>query len=376
MNRILALDMLRGYALISIMLNHMPAGVLREVTLANFAIFDAAELFVLLSGFLVGLVWRKVQAIEGMRAAQRRFARRTVQVWLALVIGGVLVALLSRLLFGMGLHHTAVWSEYAAWITRDPLGYVGAIALMWLQPNLVDVLALYVLLLAAAPLAVPALLRWPVPFAAASAGVWLLGGPLNDLLPNHRSDGGMLFNPFGWQMLFFAGVAIGLFRQAILAWLSRWSRLVTMIATAVALYSAGMVLLWRFGPDAKRIADLMWHAVGQVDKWSLDGMRFVAVLAWAWLVSVPLSGPLGRLAAIAPGRAMATIGRGGLVSFVACVLLSLLGDALATNPAGSSVPRRLAVDLWTIGALWLVAELWLNRALYLGRRQPRLHPAE
>ena len=57
MNRIAALDMLRGYALVCIMLDHMPIGVLRNVTLSNFAVFDAAELFVLLSGFLVGMVW-------------------------------------------------------------------------------------------------------------------------------------------------------------------------------------------------------------------------------------------------------------------------------------------------------------------------------
>ena len=45
MNRIAALDMLRGYALVCIMLDHMPMGVLRNVTLANFTVFDAAELF-------------------------------------------------------------------------------------------------------------------------------------------------------------------------------------------------------------------------------------------------------------------------------------------------------------------------------------------
>uniref|UniRef100_UPI00289A02FA OpgC domain-containing protein n=1 Tax=Paracoccus sp. TaxID=267 RepID=UPI00289A02FA len=57
MKRIAALDMLRGYALVCIMLDHMPISALRQVTLTNFVVFDAAELFVLLSGFLVGLVW-------------------------------------------------------------------------------------------------------------------------------------------------------------------------------------------------------------------------------------------------------------------------------------------------------------------------------
>ena len=51
MKRLIALDMLRGYALVCIMLDHMPISALRWFTLANFSIFDAAELFVLLSGF-------------------------------------------------------------------------------------------------------------------------------------------------------------------------------------------------------------------------------------------------------------------------------------------------------------------------------------
>ena len=33
MNRLIALDMLRGYALVSIMINHMPISVLRGTTL-------------------------------------------------------------------------------------------------------------------------------------------------------------------------------------------------------------------------------------------------------------------------------------------------------------------------------------------------------
>ena len=103
--------MLRGYALVAIMVDHMPDGVLRGFTLARFAVFDAAELFVLLSGFLVGLVWISVEAKQGRRAAQLRFLKRAIQVWFALVLGGVLVALLSRGLFEIGFDHTAIWSQ-------------------------------------------------------------------------------------------------------------------------------------------------------------------------------------------------------------------------------------------------------------------------
>ena len=361
MSRNATLDMLRGSALVSIMLNHMPLGFLRQFTLVNFAIFDAAELFVLLSGFLVGLVWIKVEAREGLRAAQWRFLRRAGQVWLALVIGGVLLALLSRGLFALGLDHTAIWSEYARWIEKYPLPYIGTLALMWMQPNLLDVLALYVILLASAPVLVPLLLRWPVAFAAGSVALWLVSVPLNAMLPNQRVEGGLLFNPFGWQLLFFTGVAMGAFRHRFMPVLLRLRGLLTVLALAVTLYSLGMATLWRLGPEGKRLADIMWHAVGVVDKWPLDGMRYAAIVAASCLVAVPFARPLGLFSASALGRGLATIGRGGLFSFVCCVLLSVLGDAMDVNPPGASVARRLGVDIWVIAALWVLSEAWMRR---------------
>lgn len=357
MNRVLALDMLRGYALVCIMLDHMPLGVLRGLTLTNFALFDAAELFVLLSGFLVGLVWIKVELTEGRPAARRRFARRAVQVWAALVGGGVALALLSRGLWELGLPHTAVWDRYAEWVVDAPLGYIATLGLMWMQPNLLDVLALYVVLLALATALVPVLLRWPWAFAAGSVLVWLAAIPLNAALPNQRGAGGFLFNPFGWQLLFFTGVAMGAFRHRVMPVLMRHARWITPAAAVITLWSLAMVTLWRFGPDGKRLADALWAIIGNVDKWSLSGARYVAIMAASWLVAVPLAGVFATLAATGAGRALATIGRGGLFAFVACVMLSVLGDALAAGRA-PDIAARLAVDLWTVAALWLAAHLW------------------
>ena len=367
MNRILALDMLRGYALAAIMLDHMPVGVLRGYTLANFAVFDAAELFVLLSGFLVGLVWVGIEAKQGRRAAQWRFLRRAGQVWLALMAGGILLALLSRGLFAAGFPHTAVWSEYARWIVEFPLGYVVTLGTLWMQPNLLDVLALYVILLAVTPITVPLLLRWPWAFAIGSAALWAVSAPLNLHLPNQRVEGGLLFNPFAWQALFHTGIAMGAFRKKFMPVLLRYRTLLTAVSTVIVIYSLGMAQLWRYGPEGKAISDVLWGLVGPVDKWSLDGMRYVAILAASWLVAVPLARPLGWLAQTAPGRALAVIGRGGLITFVACVLLSVLGDALMNTPGHTDWQRRLAVDLWTLGTLWLVGVLAERRSARKGR---------
>lgn len=364
MKRIASLDMLRGYALVCIMLDHMPIGALRQLTLTNFVVFDAAELFVLLSGFLVGLVWVKIEAKEGRQAAQKRFWRRAFQVWRALIIGAVALALLSKLLFTLDLKHTAVWFEYSNMIMNNPLGYVATVALMWMQPNLLDVLALYVLLIATVPMLLPLFLRWPLGFMAASIGLWLVADPLNALIPNQRPGPGLLFNPFGWQLLFFCGVGMGAFRSRLMPMLQAHSGWVTALAWAITIFGSAIVLAWRIGPPAQPLRDAMFLIHGNINKWSLDGMRLLGVLAASWLVAAPLSKYFDWMAHTVCGRALAEIGRGGLWAFIACVLLSIFGDALdLTTPAGTAgLPVRIAIDIWCIVALWALSAGWLRRA--------------
>lgn len=360
MNRLIALDMLRGFALVSIMVNHMPVSALRGVTLPNYAIFDAAELFVLLSGFLVGLVWTSVQRGEGLRVAQLRFARRAFEVWLALIAGAVLMALLSAWLLSQGLRHTAIWNQYAAWVIDNPLGYVGVVATLWLQPNLVDVLSVYVLLLATVPLLVPLLERHPFAFAAGSLVMWWFAPLLNGFIPNHRS-GGLLFNPFAWQMLFFSGVAMAMFRSRLMPVLMPHARLITVLATGMFLFGSTIVIAAKFGEPALPLREALKVLYGGgIDKWNLDGTRYLAIMAASWLVAVPLADIMRRLAATRPGIALQQIGRGGLWSFVVCVLLSVLGDAFQMNPAGQELWRRFLVDLWALLALWWLSVIWLT----------------
>lgn len=360
MNRLIALDMLRGYALVSIMINHMPISVLRGTTLPNFSIFDASEMFVLLSGFLVGLVWRSVETREGRRMAQRRFARRAFEVWRAMLIGAVLMALLSAALLALNRPHTAIWNQYAIWILENPLGFVGTVATFWVQPNIIDVLAVYVILITLSVVVVPLMLRWPLIVALGSVLLWWHAPELNAMIPNHRTENGFLFNPFGWQMLFYTGTAIGLYRQTIMAVLWPWRHVLTVLAIGMFAFGSAIVIGARIGEPALAFRQALMQVYGTIDKWSLDGTRYLAIVAAAWLVSVPLARPMEWLAATRPGVALQQIGKGGLFAFVACVLLSVLGDAFQMTPADQPTWRRLAVDLWACVALWWVSALWLE----------------
>ncbi|MFD1881893.1 OpgC domain-containing protein [Paracoccus pacificus] len=353
MKRIETLDMLRGFALVSIMIDHFPGSALHRVTLVNFALFDAAELFVVLSGFLVGLVWLSVSTQHGTFAAQKRFAIRAFQVWRALIIGGVLMALLSAALMAANLPHTAIWTGYGEMIVNDPLDYLVKLGSLWMQPNLLDVLSMYVVMIAAVPLVMPLLARQPLVFATLSFVVWWFAVPLNSLLPTERAEGGLLFNPFGWQALFFIGAAMGYYRKPLMEKLRPWSAVLTFAAAVILIFGLVLQYALRHGVEWKPVADALWQFTGPMDKWSMDFARLLSTVAAAWIVAGPLSGALATIAGSAGGRGLSDIGRGGLVTFIACVLLSILADAVATAWNG---PNFL-IDLAIIVLLWLVAVL-------------------
>src|SRR5260370_23681493 len=54
-NRIDAIDFWRGFALLTIFIDHVPENVFQHATFKNFGFSDAAELFVFLSGASVAL---------------------------------------------------------------------------------------------------------------------------------------------------------------------------------------------------------------------------------------------------------------------------------------------------------------------------------
>ena len=55
--RVLDIDFWRGFALVVIVIDHVPGSFLDKFTLMNFGFSDAAEVFVFLSGVSIGLVY-------------------------------------------------------------------------------------------------------------------------------------------------------------------------------------------------------------------------------------------------------------------------------------------------------------------------------
>jgi hypothetical protein len=83
-------DLLRGFALLTIFIDHIPGNTLGRYTLRNFGFADAAELFVILSGFSSMVAYGRCFQRDGMRSGLRHLAARCIRLYVFQV--GLLLA--------------------------------------------------------------------------------------------------------------------------------------------------------------------------------------------------------------------------------------------------------------------------------------------
>src|SRR5438105_1305901 len=195
--RDLRIDLLRGLAVLAMVIDHVAGpSKLYLLTGGNHFYTSAAEGFIFLSGLTVGLVYRRVAERQGLATAIRRLLGRAWTLYL-LAVGLTLVMLpfseILRLPWAMGIEETT------------PLQIVWAILALHQTYYLVDVIALYVLLILAAPLALFVLCEGGTVYVLLAS--WLIWAgfqffPQQTELPWVMA-GNNLFYLSAWQTLFF-----------------------------------------------------------------------------------------------------------------------------------------------------------------------------
>src|ERR671918_2306462 len=83
MERDLRLDFFRGLALFSIFIDHLPNNILAEFTLQSVMFADAAEVFILISGYTAGMVYGRAIERQGLPMGAMRMYHRVWQLYVA-----------------------------------------------------------------------------------------------------------------------------------------------------------------------------------------------------------------------------------------------------------------------------------------------------
>ena len=224
------------------------------------------------------------------------------------------------------------------------------------QPEFLDILPLYIVLLAFFPIVL--LLQRRLPFAPLilSFAIYLATLYFGWEPKTYPANEGWFFNPFAWQFLFIVGATAGSAQSAAQPLLPHWPWL-PRIAIAVTVTVAVIKLSWLahgfwdgipalFSDQLEELAD---------DKSNLSPVRLVSFFAVVLTVvhfmrrdNAILRHPLSKLAIVC--------GQHSLHVFCLGILLSVLGRFMV-NSISNSLLMQLAVNVVGLALMIGLAEL-------------------
>jgi hypothetical protein len=314
-----SIDFWRGFALVTIFINHVPGIVFEKYTFRDYSLSDSAELFVFLAGFSLRFVVNSLAA-EPLSALVYRLAGRALTIYFAqLVISLLAIAIIAGAASILDQPYILQWHNAAA-VFDDPVeAHIGLVLLRY-QLGYFNILPLYVVLMAAGPTIgvidrlAPYLL---LPLSFALYAYTIVTG-FN--LPTWPVEGRWFFSPSAWQFIFILGFVLGGPKgyasfsprtKKILFWLSA---LQTVIGATIALMD--------YTPDPNDFPNP--KLLFLFDKTFLSPARVVHALALACFFSGSFS-TISRWVP-APTRYLAMLGRNSLNVFCIASLLSLCGQ--------------------------------------------------
>ncbi len=343
------IDVFRGLALLMIFVDHIPDDLLNRVTLHNFGFSDAAEIFVLLAGFSAMLAYGRSFERDGIVGGIRRIAIRCARIYL--YQAGLLVVTLL-VVQGWTTHYHLQPTIMAPILGAPVSGLAHGLTLRAL-PSYLDILPLYVVLLAMFPLIYWGVRRSTGWTLAVSAAIWAAANVNPRLnLPNWLDSNGWYFDPFAWQFLFTIGVVVSAFvsRHGGVLPRRRW-----------ALWASGLYLAFAF------VQAFPWHdwhlpnlhplAMSFPDKSRLNWLRIINVVALFYVTMS--SGWLRTVAASSWLRPLEACGRHSLEVFSIGCLFALFGR-LVFRTDGVGFATEILVNCVGAGAMFAAA-LWLEK---------------
>ncbi|HWL82102.1 MAG TPA: OpgC domain-containing protein [Roseomonas sp.] len=375
-HRDLRVDLARGVALLFIFIDHIPGNLLSDYTLRNVALCDATEAFVLLAGYAAGLSYGNTADTRGWIFAAADVLRRAATLYVAHVLVFVLVT--AQVGYSAELLNPAYVEEMLLdpFATEPYRALLEALLLRY-QPNLLNILPLYVaLLLMLAPAL--ALRRRPLLLMGLSIAGYIAVRISGVNLPNWIG-GGWFLNPLAWQVLFFAGCVLGYTppngRPLGVPRIAPLRTAITAGAMLVVVLGATVMLAFWAVPDvAPGLPGRIARLLSSVDKTGLHPLRLLSILSLAWLVAsfIPFDAAWLRGRLVAP---LVLMGQQGLPVFCAGILLSFLGRVILEQNDGALA--QAATNLFGFAVLVLVAMItaWFDRAARSRRRSAAEVPA-
>src|SRR5271166_1052868 len=366
--RDLRLDFFRGLAMLIIFVAHVPGNSWTEYIPARFGFSSAAEMFVFCCGCASALAFGSIFVRRGWRTGTARILYRIWQLYWAHI--GLFVVLATISAVATRLHIGT--KDYAADLNLDAFGSdrwgaVTGMMTLSLVPDLLNILPMYVVLLALVPPAMALSTINPLLVVAASVALWHVVQATGLNLPAGGVTGRRwFFDPFAWQLMFFTGFAFGM------GWFPkpRLNHPAFLPVAAAAVTLSVPVNFWAFTDNIPALLAVHDWLVpdGIVATTRLDVVRYAHFFCLAYVVlslvdrcPKPFTSP-----ALAP---VVAIGRQSLPAFVSSVTVAWTAG-IFLDVVGRDWLSTAAVNLLGFAAIfsiarsvaWLKSEPWSTRS--------------
>jgi len=368
-SRDLRLDFFRGVSLILIFIDHVPENILSYFTLQAVTFFDAAEVFIFISGYTAALVYSRRLASKGALYAIAQVLRRAWQLYVAHIF--LFVLFIAEVSYTSAAFRNPMYNEemrVADFLDEPHIAVIKALLLEF-QPTFLDILPLYILMLVIFPVILLGMRRHWLWVLVPSAIVYLAVQIFDITVPAYPEGHVWYFNPLAWQFLFVAGAVLG--NQSPGQSVPKLPKMAFPAAAVIFVAALAVKVSWTIHGVWEGFPGLFLRELWPVNKNNLSPLRLIPFFALVLLVAtlVPRQAAFLRSRAARP---LVRCGQQSLEIFCLSILLSALGHFILAE-YDSAIVVQLGVNAVGIGAMLLTAAMidWYKAM----DRMPMVQPA-
>ena len=361
----LRLSLLLGIAAWFLFLDHIPHNAVSGLTLRNFGFSGATDLFVFVGGYIAAILYGKMMLERGFIVAATRIFRRVWQLYVAYV--ALFVIYIN--LIGYVARKTAAPEIIHEFNIAGILGHTIRTLIYGLllqaKPLNLDVLQLFIVLMAFFPIVLFGMMRRPNLTVVGSIALYLAARRLDWNLSSFP-EGRWYFNPFSWQLLFVLGSWFALMGRTQMR-IIRSLQDITILRFAALVYllfALAVTMAGKFPQLGEHIPASVLNVFLPNDKENLAPYRVLHFLAMAFLFTlmVPRNWRGFQWPVLQP---IVKCGEEWLAVFCAGVFLSFAGHfVLITGPNSLAMHILVSIAGCSIMAAVAYYVSWSKRQDY------------
>jgi hypothetical protein len=281
--RDLRLDLFLGIANWFIFLDHIPHNVASWITVRNYGFSGAVDIFIFISGYTAAIVYAKIMVERGFIVGATRLFKQAWQLYAAYIVLFVIYIVVIGDVAARYAVPDIIYEFNIAGLIDHPIRILAHGLMLQSRPLNLDLLQLYIILVALFPPVLWIMLRYPKVAMGASITLYVVARQLEWNFPSYP-DGNLPLNPFCWQLLFVIGAWVAL------GGTKRWQPLprfpmLRYLGIGYLIFALAMTMAGHFPELGKMLPAWLFDAFNPNDRTNLAPYRVLHFIVLAFFVT-------------------------------------------------------------------------------------------